>query len=386
MNLKKIFVVVGARPNFVKAAPLLASFEKYSQFKTLLVHTGQHYDKEMSDLFFRQLGLPYPDIYLNVGSGSHATQTSKIIMRFEKACLKEKPDLAIVVGDVNSTVACALVAAKMFIQVAHVEAGLRSFDRTMPEEINRVLTDQLSDFLFTTCEDADRNLIREGIPKEKIYFVGNVMIDSLLKHLEIAKKSKVIKKLGLLDNRGVKRYALLTLHRPSNVDDRVVLKGLFGALGKIAIKIPIIFPIHPRTLNRLQEFKLDDVVNYVGPGPGNCNRPEWDGLHGRLIGVPPLGYLDFLCLMSKAALVLTDSGGIQEETTILRIPCLTLRNNTERPITVREGTNFVVGNDPQSIMQKTFDILENGIPLRKNPKYWDGKAAERIVKILTNRL
>jgi len=398
VKAKKIILVAGARPNFMKIAPLVRAFATFNKqksngkgknkrakrrnFQYLLVHTGQHYDKGMSDFFFRDLGLPEPDIYLGVGSGTHAEQTAQIMMAFEKVCLEERPDLITVVGDVNSTVACALVAAKLLIPVAHVEAGLRSFDRTMPEEINRLLTDQLSDFLFTTCEDANRNLIREGIPEEKTHFVGNVMIDTLLRHLEMAKKLEIIERLGLSGDSRIKKYAVLTLHRPSNVDYPLVLEKLFGALNEIALKIPIIFPVHPRTLKRLQEFRLNELINYVDLGTANFDKLCLDRLPPGVLAVPPLGYLDFLCLMSRAVLVLTDSGGIQEETTILGVPCLTLRNNTERPVTVREGTNFIVGNDPHRIKQKVFDILKNGIPRRRIPKYWDGKAAERIVKIL----
>lgn len=413
----KIILVAGARPNFMKIAPLVRAFDDYNrnrgetgkgrtreiglnrnrmsegrrgkenEISYLLVHTGQHYDEGMSEFFFKDLGLPEPDIYLGVGSGSHAEQTARIMMAFEKVCLEEKPDLVMVVGDVNSTVACALVAAKLGIPVAHVEAGLRSFDRTMPEEINRLLTDQLSDYLFTTCDDANRNLLKEGIPKEKIHFVGNVMIDTLLKHLEMAKKSDIIERLGLSDNGKVKKYAVLTLHRPSNVDDKGVLQEIFGALNEIATRIPVIFPVHPRTLRRLQEFKLNEMVNYVDLITENLrnktfNKSSFEKSSPRVLAIPPLGYLDFLCLMSKASLVLTDSGGIQEETTILGIPCLTLRNNTERPVTVREGTNFVVGNDPKKIKTKAFEILRNGIPRGRIPKYWDGKAAQRVVRIL----
>jgi UDP-N-acetylglucosamine 2-epimerase (non-hydrolysing) len=304
------------------------------------------------------------------------------MIEFEKVCFEEKPDLIIVVGDVNSTAACALVAAKLMIPVAHVEAGLRSFDRAMPEEINRLLTDQLSDYLFTTCEDANRNLLREGIPKEKIHFVGNVMIDTLLKYLDIAKKLRMIERLGLAEEGRVKKYGVVTLHRPSNVDNPFVLKGLLSVLNEIALKIPIIFPVHPRTYKQLQELKLSDLVNYTDLGRADFRKSWLHRQSPRVIGIPPLSYLYFLCLMSRAALVLTDSGGIQEETTILGVPCLTLRNKTERPVTVREGTNFVVGNDPNKIKIKAFDILKNGISGRRIPKYWDGKAAERIVKIL----
>jgi len=359
---------------------------KENEISYLLVHTGQHYDEGMSDFFFRDLGLPKPDIYLGVGSGTHAEQTGRIMVEFEKVCLGEKPDLIMVVGDVNSTVACALVAAKLMIPVAHVEAGLRSFDRTMPEEINRLLTDQISDFLFTTCEDANQNLLREGIAKKKIHFVGNVMIDTLRQHLEIAKKSTIIERLELSENGQVKKYALLTLHRPSNVDDALVLKKIFGAINEIAMRIPVIFPVHPRTLSRVQEFGLNGLMNYMETNAIKAThltkRSNKKTNLKRLLAVPPLGYLDFLCLMSRAALVLTDSGGIQEETTILGVPCLTLRSNTERPVTVREGTNFVVGNDPRKIKEMAFHIIENGIPPGRIPKYWDGKAAERIVRIL----
>ena len=390
MRIVNFLLVAGARPNFMKIAPIIKAIDRYNldaksrQFRIqyLFVHTGQHYHEDMSEFFFRDLALPRPDVYLGVGSGTHAEQTAKTMLAFEKVCLKNKTDLAMVVGDVNSTIACALVAAKLSIPVAHVEAGLRSFDRGMPEEINRLLTDQLSDFLFTTCEDADRNLIREGIPEEKIHFVGNVMIDTILRNLEMAKKSRMIERLGLAGDGKIRKYALLTLHRPSNVDDPLVLERIFGALNEIALKIPVIFPVHPRTLKRIEEFKLNGLINHVDVNAANFNKSRLDKLPARVLAVPPLGYLDFLCLMSKAALVLTDSGGIQEETTILGIPCLTLRNNTERPVTVKEGTNFVVGNDPRRIKQKAFDILENGVRRRGIPKYWDGKAARRIVKIL----
>ena len=414
----KLILVAGARPNFMKIAPLVLAFDEFNEQRRsdgaenrkrerrgkkkkkrdetgstngekiwyLLVHTGQHYDDGMSDLFFRDLGLPKPDIHLGVGSGTHAEQTGRIMVEFEKVCLREKPDLVMVVGDVNSTVACALVAAKLLIPVAHVEAGLRSFDRTMPEEINRLLTDQISDFLFTTCEDANRNLLREGIAKEKIHFVGNVMIDTLRQHLQVAKKSTIIERLGLAENGRVKKYALLTLHRPSNVDDALVLKKIFRAINEIAMRIPVIFPVHPRTLSRIQEFGLNGLMNCVeideiGATYLTKHSNKKTALK-RMLAMPPLGYLDFLCLMSRAALVLTDSGGIQEETTILGVPCLTLRSNTERPVTVREGTNFVVGNDPSKIKEMAFHILENGIPPRRIPRYWDGKAAERIVRVL----
>ena len=330
-----------------------------------ILHTGQHYDDEMSKVFFDDLGMSQPDIYLGVGSGSHAEQTGKIMIEFEKICFEEKPDLVVVVGDVNSTLACALVASKLWIPVAHIEAGLRSFDRTMPEEINRILTDQISDFLFTTCEDANANLKNEGIADRKIHFVGNVMIDTLLRFIEVASKSDILERLALKENGSTKKYAVLTLHRPSNVDDAGTLKGIFAALKRLSEEIPIVFPAHPRTSKKIEDFGLAD-----------------SGAKTRILITKPLGYLDFLCLMSKAAIVLTDSGGIQEETTILGIPCLTLRNNTERPVTVKQGTNTVVGNNPEKIIQAGLRILEEGITRKGIPKFWDGKAAERIVKTI----
>jgi len=363
MNSQKrlrVMLVVGTRPNFMKVAPLIREISKYPQkFNWFLTHTGQHYDEGMSEAFFDDLGLPKPDIYLGVGSGTDAKQTGKIMVEFERICLKEKPDLVVVVGDVNSTVACAFVAAKLCISVAHVEAGLRSFDRTMPEEINRIITDQLSEYLFTTCDDANQNLIKEGIPKNKIFFVGNTMIDCLLSHIKTVRDSIALEKLGLRKDGRIRKYGLITLHRPSNVDDPETLKGILNMLNELAKEIPMIFPIHPRTAKQMKNHELTDVMT-----------------------MPPLGYLDFLFLMSNAAIVLTDSGGIQEETTILGVPCLTLRNNTERPITVKEGTNILVGNNPDKIMSVAVNVLRNGIPGKKKPKYWDRKVAERIIKIL----
>lgn len=382
MRAKKIVIVVGARPNFMKATALLEEFKKHSKFNPILVHTGQHYDDEMSDSFFKELNLPEPDIYLGVGSGTHAEQTGKIMIKVENVFFKKKPDLVIVVGDVNSTIACALVAAKLDIPVAHVEAGLRSFDRTMPEEINRLLTDQISDYLFTTCEDANLNLIREGIPKGKIFFVGNVMIDTLLNHIQKAEKSNIIEMLNLNKNNNIKKYALLTLHRPSNVDDPIILKKILDALHNLLRKIPIVFPVHPRTLKQIRKFKMDKMINYVE----NISLSKIDRVNQNILAIPPLGYIDFLCLMSNATVVFTDSGGIQEETTILGIPCLTLRNNTERPITVKEGTNIVVGNDPDRVMGSALRVLKDEVPRKRIPKYWDGKAAERIVKVLIDKL
>ncbi|HEB36036.1 MAG TPA: UDP-N-acetylglucosamine 2-epimerase (non-hydrolyzing) [Candidatus Aminicenantes bacterium] len=376
-----ILIVVGARPNFMKIAPIVDVIKNYNKTKDegqpaidyLLIHTGQHYDYEMSKSFFNDLRVPEPDIYLRVGSGTQAEQTGKIMIKFEKVCFREKPDLVIVVGDINSTIAGSLAAVKLNIPLAHIEAGLRSFDRTMPEEINRILTDQISDYLFTTCEDANMNLRREGIPENKIFFVGNVMIDTLLSQIEIAKNSNIMEKLGLKKNNNVKKYAVLTLHRPSNVDNLVVLKGIFDILNNISQIVPIIFPAHPRTIKQIKKFKLEEMISL-------------DKANQNILAIPPLGYLDFLCLMSNAVLVLTDSGGIQEETTILGIPCLTLRNNTERPITVKEGTNILVGNNPDKIIKVIHSVLKNGIPIKKAPRHWDGKASERIFKVLKTLL
>jgi UDP-N-acetylglucosamine 2-epimerase (non-hydrolysing) len=360
----KVINVVGARPNFMKVAPIMAAMQRrVDQFEPLVVHTGQHYDAAMSDAFFRDLDLPRPDIYLGVGSGSHAAQTAAVMERFEPVVIQEKPDWVLVVGDVNSTLACALVCVKLGVKVAHVEAGLRSRDRTMPEEINRLLTDQISDLLFTTSEDADRNLVSEGIPQERIRFVGNVMIDSLRNNLERARRSGIKEQLELKEG----SYAVMTLHRPSNVDYRDTFERILQALESITAVIPVIFPLHPRTRKTIGELGLSERIE------------KMKGL--RLID--PLGYLDFLDLYSTARLVMTDSGGIQEETTALGIPCLTLRENTERPITVEMGTNTIVGTDPVRIEREAFAAL-NGSHLRnaRIPPLWDGFAAERILDSL----
>ncbi len=366
--MKKIIILVGARPNFMKAAPVYNELKKMKRFKTFIVHSGQHYDREMSKIFFDELNLPKPQVYLGVGSGSHSEQTAKVMVEFEKVCIKEKPDLVIVVGDVNTTLAGALTAAKLCIQVAHIEAGLRSNDRTMPEEINRLLTDQISDFLFTTCEDANKNLLHEGIPEYKIFFVGNTMIDTLVTHLSVARKLKVREKLGL----GKVRYGILTLHRPSNVDDKRVFQGILDAVSNISRIIPIVFPVHPRTYNL-----IDDDIQFLLYD---------DEFKKGIIFIEPLGYLEFLSLMDKATVVLTDSGGIQEETTILGVPCLTLRHNTERPITITQGTNCLVGTDPKIIFKEARSIIEKGWNRKETirPQYWDGKAAKRIADILKN--
>lgn len=363
----KIVHVVGARPNFIKAAPVYSAAAKHG-FSQKIVHTGQHYKKDMSRVFFEQLELPKPDINLRVGSGSHAEQTAKIMLRFEKAVSKTRPDWVVVYGDVNSTLAAALVCAKLFIPVAHVEAGLRSFDRRMPEEINRLLTDQIADRLFTHSKDANTNLRREGVSEEKIKFVGNVMVDTLVKLLPLAKKSGRSKYVA-----GYKNYALVTLHRPSNVDDKIVLTKILKALGRISCKLPIIFPVHPRTQKRLACLVGLKKFSYL-PRTMQLVR----GLHF----LKSLGYLEFLNLESKATVVITDSGGIQEETTFLGVPCLTLRKNTERPITVTLGTNLVVGSDYKRLEKEVDNILSGRVKKGKIPPLWDGRTAERIIKVL----
>src|SRR5829696_6021252 len=360
----KILNIVGARPNFMKIAPIVREMRRRdSEFLPLIVHTGQHYDETMSDSFFRDLGIPKPDFHLEVGSHSHAVQTARIMTAFEPVILQEKPDWVLVVGDVNSTIACALVCTKLGVKVAHVEAGLRSRDRTMPEEINRLLTDQIADLLFTPSHDADENLIAEGIPRERIRFVGNVMIDSLQKNLNVARELRTREELGLA---GVD-YALLTLHRPSNVDLRESFERILSALEVIASKLPIVFPVHPRTRKTISELGLSARVNAIK----------------NLRIVDPLGYLDFLSLSSSARFVLTDSGGIQEETTALGIPCLTLRENTERPITVEMGTNVVVGTDTTKIIAAATATL-NGSAKKSvlPPPLWDGHTSERILDAL----
>jgi len=358
----KVINVVGARPNFMKVAPIVEAMKRRGEeFAPIIVHTGQHYDARMSDAFFRDLGLPEPDVYLGVGSGSHAVQTAAVMQSFEPVVLDVKPDWVLVVGDVNSTLACALVCAKLNVKVAHVEAGLRSRDRTMPEEINRLLTDQISDLLLTPSQDADENLKLEGIPEERIRFVGNVMIDSLFNQLKRAEESTVREDLGVarLD------YATLTLHRPSNVDDPATFRRILDALEQISRRLPIIFPVHPRTRARIAELGFTDLVERAKS----------------LRLVEPLGYLDFLRLYSGARLVLTDSGGIQEETTALGIPCLTLRENTERPITVEMGTNTVVGTYTEKITQAATNALDTqpNTEATRIPPLWDGHTADRIL-------
>ena len=353
----------GARPNFIKIAPLMRAFQENGNFETLLVHTGQHYDDNMSRLFFDELEIPRPDINLEVGSASHAVQTAEIMKRFEPVVLDFKPEYVLVVGDVNSTIACGLVAAKLGVRLAHVEAGLRSFDRAMPEEINRVLTDAISDLLFVTEQAGVDNLRREGIEPEKIHFVGNVMIDTLMANREKAQRSDILQRLRLSG----KEYAVITLHRPSNVDDMESLREIIAAIEEIEREIKLVFPIHPRTRNNIKSTKLERKVEAMK----------------NLLLLEPLGYLDFLCLMDNAALVMTDSGGIQEETTILGVPCMTLRENTEQPVTITEGTNWLVHATCEDILKNYREII-NGDKDKDSciPKFWDGKAAERIVKLL----
>jgi UDP-N-acetylglucosamine 2-epimerase (non-hydrolysing) len=361
----RVINVVGARPNFMKVAPIVQAMrQREREFTPLVVHTGQHYDSMMSDAFFRDLDLPKPDVYLGVGSASHAAQTAAVMERFELVVLRENPDWVLVVGDVNSTLACALVCVKLGVKVAHVEAGLRSHDRTMPEEINRLLTDQIADLLFTPSLDADANLRAEGVPEERIRFVGNIMIDSLCTNLERAKSSTIREDLGVVGS----DYAVLTLHRPSNVDDRKTFSHILNALEEVAQRLSIIFPVHPRTRKKMEEFGFRERVEKTK----------------NLRLIDPLGYLDFLRLYSGACLVLTDSGGIQEETTVLGIPCLTLRENTERPITVELGTNTVVGTDPKKIIKTAFAAL-NGTRVSSSrvPSLWDGHTADRILDWLT---
>lgn len=376
-SIVKLLHVVGTRPNFMKVAAVIAAADRWNRgghsgvgpgsstakpvcLEQVLVHTGQHYDQWMSEVFFDHLGLPRPDYYLGVGSGSHAEQTARVMMALEPVLLKERPDLVVTVGDVNSTMAAALVAAKLGLPVAHVEAGLRSRDRTMPEELNRLVTDQLSDLLFTTSRDADGNLEAEGISPERVHFVGNTMIDTLVSHLPRALESSVLADLGLSDF----GYAVVTLHRPSNVDDRHGLEELVRMLVDIASRIPVVFPIHARTRERLGRFGLQATLEK----------------NTSIILSDPMGYLDFLCLLARARMVLTDSGGIQEETTVLGVPCLTLRKNTERPVTVWEGTNRLVDpDDTQAIIAAANAALAAPMPSHRRPEFWDGHAGDRIV-------
>lgn len=379
-----ILHVVGARPNFMKASPVIQGLSKHHEVRQTLVHTGQHYDAGMSDVFFRQLQMTRPDINLEVGSATHAVQTGMIMTRLEPVIMRRKPDLVLVYGDVNSTVAAALVCSKLLVPVGHVEAGLRSFDRTMPEEINRKLTDQVSDILFTPSEDGDENLLCEGIPRERIHLVGNVMIDTLVRLLPAASPTSILDKLGLTidktsqseqercspGNLGRPRrsefFGLVTLHRPSNVDDPTVLAAIMQALGDISASIPLLFPVHPRTLARIHTM-----------------RPQVSNSRVRLL--EPLGYIEFLALEGAARFVITDSGGIQEETTYLGVPCLTVRKSTERPITVKMGTNILLGHDMDRLRTEVAAIIAGQTKRGQVPPLWDGKAAERITDIITEK-
>ena len=361
----KIICVCGARPNFMKIAPIMRAFEANGGFESLLIHTGQHYDENMSRLFFEELGIPKPDINLEVGSASHTVQTAEIMKRFEPVVLDFKPDYVLVVGDVNSTIACGLVAVKLGVKLIHVEAGLRSFDRNMPEEINRLLTDNISDLLFVTEQSGIDNLRNEGTDSDKVHFVGNVMIDTLLANKQKAAKSDILQRLKL----SKKEYAVITLHRPSNVDDLDKFSQIIAAFEEIQKDMKLVFPIHPRTRNN---HEGTDLVNRLVSMKN-------------MILLEPVGYLDFLCLMSNAALVMTDSGGIQEETTILGVPCMTLRENTERPVTITEGTNRLVHITTKDILENYRQIKDADKNLEcQVPKFWDGKAAERITKIIAN--
>jgi UDP-N-acetylglucosamine 2-epimerase (non-hydrolysing) len=348
-----ILHVVGARPNFMKAAPVVRALGKWPDCRQTLVHTGQHYDKNLSDVFFSQLSMPEPDVNLEVGSGSHAAQTAEVMKRFEPVVLERKPDMVLVYGDVNSTVAAALVCSKLLIRVAHVEAGLRSFDRTMPEEINRIVTDRLADMLFTPSEDGDINLQHEGVPAKKIFRVGNVMIDSLVRLLPVATQSPA--------NGLPERYALVTLHRPSNVDDGASLRGILKSLLEVNEQLEVVFPVHPRTRQRIEQFGINIEKLHL---------------------LEPLPYIEFLSLQRRAAVVITDSGGIQEETTYLGVPCLTLRANTERPVTVSMGTNVLVGQDLGLLNSELARVLEGKAKKGSIPPLWDGHTGERIAEVL----
>jgi len=392
VSVYKFMVVAGARPNFMKIASITSAIEDHNhsrrvpQIERILVHTGQHYGEQMSASFFRDLGIPSPDVDLEVGSSSHAQQTAEIMKRFEPVLLEHTPDVLIVVGDVNSTVACSLVASKIEYPsqrgrvrplIVHVEAGLRSFDRSMPEEINRIVTDALSDLLFITEESAATNLKLEGVAQAKIHWVGNTMVDTLLKHRDKAKESKILSQLGLQQVAGheLRSFAVVTLHRPSNVDKRESLEEILDALLMLSQKIKILFPMHPRTTHRIREFGFSSKFEFY-----ESLQPLVDST--RIHCIPPLGYLDFLCLTSNAKLVLTDSGGIQEETTVLGVPCVTLRENTERPITVSTGNNVLAGTKKENILRLALERMEQKVRPNR-PKYWDGEAGTRIVELLS---
>ena len=361
----KVINVVGARPNFMKVAPLHRTFQE-AGVESLIVHTGQHYDEKMSDIFFTQLEMPEPDVYLGVGSGSHAKQTACIMTAFEEVVEEEAPDLVLVVGDVNSTVACSLVATKLHIPVAHVEAGLRSGDRRMPEEINRIVTDSIADFLFVTEDSGVENLKEEGVPDEKVAFVGNVMIDALVAFRKKAAQTTILEDLDI--NSGA--YVTMTMHRPSNVDNREGIESLLETIRRVSDSHPVVFPMHPRTANRFEEFGLVNEVKSIA----------------NLTVLEPLGYLEFLRLMEHAGAVVTDSGGIQEETTFLQVPCITLRENTERPITVEQGTNELMPLDPSLVANRVDELMHESTEDGSIPPLWDGNASKRIFEVLRKAL
>ncbi|SDH13187.1 non-hydrolyzing UDP-N-acetylglucosamine 2-epimerase [Nitrosomonas sp. Nm132] len=367
---KKIYLVAGARPNFMKIAPIVRALQKSGDLVYRIVHTGQHYDREMNDVFFEELGIPEPDIFMAAGGGSHSQQTAKIMLAFEEYCQAEPPDAIVVVGDVNSTLACSIVAKKLHIPVAHVEAGLRSGDIKMPEEINRLVTDSISDWFFVTEPSGMMHLRREGKPDEAIYHVGHVMVDNLLyqinKLTQTEMEASETSKFKEVHAAQARRYGVITLHRPSNVDDVEVLSNISKALKEISTELPLIFPVHPRTRDNLKKFDIDL------------------GRHITLVG--PQAYMPFLDLWKDAAVVLTDSGGLQEETTALGVPCITIRENTERPITVEEGTNTLVGTDPARIIAEVGKILRGEGKQGRRPHLWDGRAAERIVEVLASKL
>jgi UDP-N-acetylglucosamine 2-epimerase (non-hydrolysing) len=372
--MTRILSVVGARPNFMKIAPVIAELKNFPAYRHCLVHSGQHYDELLSGNFFAELDLPKPDVNLQVGSGSHAAQTGEIMKRLEPVLLDFQPDMVLVVGDVNSTIATALTAVKLGMRVAHIEAGLRSFDMTMPEEVNRKLTDAISDLLFVTEQSGVDNLRKEGVAEGKIFFVGNVMIDTLLRHRKTAQQSTLLRSLGRQRNGKCQPYALLTLHRPSNVDDKTTLEGILTAVSAVAADFPVFFPVHPRTRKNIDNF-----------GFGRFTNRSKSADRG-IVLLDPLGYIDFLAMNDQASLVLTDSGGVQEECTALGVPCLTLRENTERPSTIQYGSNQLVGTDPNRIIEASRAVLSGSRRTNRVPPLWDGKAAQRIVKILREQL
>jgi UDP-N-acetylglucosamine 2-epimerase (non-hydrolysing) len=378
-EMKKIVLVAGARPNFMKIAPILREIEKHpEELKGILVHTGQHYDHNMSDTFFKSLGIKEPDYNLEVGSGSHAFQTAEIMVRFEEVCVKENPDLVLVVGDVNSTIAAGLVAKKSHVSLAHVEAGLRSRDWSMPEEINRIATDAITDMFFTTEKEGTQNLLAEGHAGDKVHFVGHVMIDNLFYQLNKFNGKAPSELAETIKSRLLEKYICMTMHRPSNVDDKETLERIIGALQSISENAPIVFPCHPRTKKQIEHFGFQDNFK-----PLTLNLQTIDN---GIYLTEPLGYDDFLYLWKDASLVITDSGGVQEETTALKIPCITIRENTERPITVEVGSNVVVGTDPDKIIKFGKEALNNEWKESKIPDLWDGRASERIVKIIREKV